>query len=72
MRLLCVRTVAAGNAIMVLTGAALLGLFYFLSLYVQVILHYGAITAWLSQLPLALALITAAGAAAPLIARRGS
>lgn len=57
MGLLRVRTVAAGNAIMVLTGAALLGLFYFLSLYEQVILHYGAITAGLSQLPFALALI---------------
>ena len=42
------------------------------SLYEQVILHYGAITAGLSQLPFALALIAAAGAAAPLIARRGS
>ena len=70
MGLLRVRTVAAGNAIMVLTGAALLGLFYFLSPYEQVILHYGAITAGLSQLPFALALIAAA--AAPLIARRGS
>src|SRR5260370_39192857 len=55
-----VRTVAAGNAIMVLTGAALLGLFYFRSLYEQVILHYRAITAGLSQLPLALALIATA------------
>lgn len=72
MGLLRVRTVAAGNAIMVLTGAALLGLFYFLSLYEQVILHYGAITAGLSQLPFASALIAAADAAAPLIARRGS
>ncbi len=43
MGLLCVRTVAAGDAIMVLTGAALLGVFHFLSLYVQVILHYGAL-----------------------------
>jgi EmrB/QacA subfamily drug resistance transporter len=72
LRLLRVRTVGAGNGIMILTGAAMLGLFYFLSLYEQVILGYGPVTAGLSQLPLALALIVAAGLAAPLMARLGS
>jgi EmrB/QacA subfamily drug resistance transporter len=72
LRLLGVRTVGAGNSIMILTGAAMLGLFYFLSLYEQVILGYGPVTAGLSQLPLAFALIVAAGLAGPLMARLGS
>ncbi|WGL50622.1 DHA2 family efflux MFS transporter permease subunit [Nocardioides sp. BP30] len=67
MRLFTVRTVSAGNAVMLLVGAAMLGLFYFLSLYEQIVLGYGAVTAGLSQLPLALALIVAAGVAAPLM-----
>lgn len=69
LRLFTVRTVSAGNAVMLLVGAAMLGLFYFLSLYEQIVLGYGAVTAGLSQLPLALALIAAAGTAAPLMAR---
>lgn len=69
MRLLRLRTVAAGNAVMLLTGIAMLGLFYFLSLYEQIVLGYGPITAGLSQLPLAIALILAAGVAAPLMTR---
>jgi hypothetical protein len=68
MRLFAIRTVGAGNAVMLLVGAAMLGLFYFLSLYEQIVLGYGAVTAGLSQLPLALALIGAAGMAAPLMA----
>ena len=67
--LLKLRTVATGNAVMFLMGIAMLGLFYFFSLYEQIVLGYGPITAGLSQLPLAVALILAAGLAAPLIAR---
>nr|WP_269457501.1 MFS transporter [Nakamurella panacisegetis] len=69
LRLLRLRTVAGGNAVMFLMGIAMLGLFYFFSLYEQIVLGYGPITAGLSQLPLAAALILAAGSAAPLIAR---
>jgi len=69
LRLLKLRTVAAGNAVMLLTGVAILGLFYFLSLYEQLVLGYGPITAGVSQLPLATALILAAGLAAPLLVR---
>jgi len=42
------------------------------SLYEQVILGYGPIVGGLSQIPLALTLIAAAGLAAPLMARLGS
>ncbi|MDH2412844.1 MFS transporter [Nocardioides sp. CER19] len=72
MRLFALRTVSAGNTVMMLVGAAMLGLFYFLSLYEQLVLGYGAVTAGLSQLPLALALIAAAGLAAPLMERFGT
>src|SRR5215469_13939967 len=40
LRLLRIRSIATGNTIMLLTGAAMLGLFYFLSLYEQVVLGY--------------------------------
>ncbi len=71
-RLFSVRTVSAGNLVMLLMGAAMLGVFYFLSLYEQIVLGYGAVAAGISQLPLALALIVAAGLAAPLMGRFGT
>lgn len=70
-RLFRSRTVVVGNVVMLLTGIALLGLFYFLSLYEQIVLGYGPTTAGLAQLPLAVALIVAAGGAAPMMTRFG-
>jgi EmrB/QacA subfamily drug resistance transporter len=63
--------VSAANATMLATGAAIIGLFYFLSLYMQKVLGYSAIKAGTSQLPLAAGIILAAGLAAPLVARLG-
>jgi MFS family permease len=63
--------VTAANATMLATGAAIIGLFYFLSLYMQKVLGYSAIKAGTSQLPLAVGIIAAAGMAAPLVARLG-
>jgi EmrB/QacA subfamily drug resistance transporter len=63
--------VSAANATMLATGAAIIGLFYFLSLYMQKVLHYSAIKAGTSQLPLAAGIVLAAGMAAPLVARLG-
>src|SRR5262249_17313160 len=60
--------VSAANATMFATGAAIIGLFYFLSLYLQKVLGYSAIKAGISQLPLAAGIIVAAGMAAPLVA----
>jgi len=71
-RLLRIRSIAASNTVMLLTGAAMLGLFYFLSLYEQVVLGYGAVAAGLSQLPMALALIAAAGLAPVIIKQTGT
>ncbi|HJS94681.1 MAG TPA: MFS transporter [Solirubrobacteraceae bacterium] len=63
--------VSAANAAMFATGAAIIGLFYFLSLYLQKVLGYSAIKAGTSQLPLAVGIILAAGMASPLVARLG-
>ena len=62
---------SAANATMLATGAAIIGLFYFLSLYMQEVLGYSAIKAGTSQLPLAAGIVLAAGLAAPLVDRLG-
>lgn len=72
LRLFRIRTVSTGNLAMLATGGAMFGLFYFLSLYEQIVLGYGPIRTGISQLPLAAALVLAASAAAPLIIRMGS
>jgi MFS family permease len=56
---------------MLATGAAIIGLFYFLSLYMQKVVGYSAIKAGTSQLPLAAGIVVAAAVAAPLVARLG-
>ena len=56
---------------MIATGAAIIGLFYFVSLYMQKVLGYTAIKAGTSQLPLAAGIVFAAAIAASLVARLG-
>jgi len=63
--------VSAANVTMLAVGAAALALFYFLSLYMQKVLGYSAITTGLAQLPLAVGIILAAALASPLVARLG-
>ncbi len=64
--------VAVGNVVAVLLGGAVTGLFFILSLFMQDVLGYDALTAGLTQVPLALALVVAAGMAPALIGRFGS
>jgi EmrB/QacA subfamily drug resistance transporter len=71
-RIFRLRTVAGANITMFVVGAAMFGLFYFLSLSMQQVLGYSALEAGLAQLPLAVVLILAAGAVAPLVTRLGS
>jgi EmrB/QacA subfamily drug resistance transporter len=71
-RIFRLRTVAGANLIMFLVGAAMFGLFYFLSLSMQQVLGYSALEAGLAQLPLAGTLVVAAGIVAPLVTRLGS
>jgi predicted MFS family arabinose efflux permease len=66
------RHVRAANVVMVGTAAAMVGLFFIINLYLQEILGYSAIHAGLSQLPLGLVLMGAAGAAGPLLERIGT
>jgi EmrB/QacA subfamily drug resistance transporter len=63
--------VSAANATMLAAGAAIIGLFYFLSLYMQKVAGYSAIKAGISQLPLAAGIVFAAAIAAHLVARLG-
>jgi EmrB/QacA subfamily drug resistance transporter len=63
--------VTAANATMLAVGAAILALFYFLSIYMQRVLGYSAITTGLAQLPIGVGVVAAAGMASPLVARLG-
>ena len=64
-------TLRAANVIMLPTGAALLSLFFVLSLFEQQVLRFSALQAGLSQLPLAVTIIAAAGLASRLVSRTG-
>jgi EmrB/QacA subfamily drug resistance transporter len=65
------RHLRAANLTMLATGAVIVGLFFFLSLYLQQVLHYSALTAGLSQLPLAGLLIVAAAGSGTLVEKTG-
>jgi hypothetical protein len=63
------RTVSGANLTMLFAGAAMFGLFYFLSLSMQQVLGYSALETGLAQLPLAGTLVLAAGVVSPLVTR---
>lgn len=65
------RSLSVGNVVMLLVGAAMIALFFALSVYMQTVLGYSALTAGLSQLPLAGALVVVAGVAPAVITRFG-
>lgn len=65
------RAVTAGNVVMLLVGAAMVALFFALSMFLQEQLGFDALAAGLSQLPLAGALVVVAGVVPPLVARLG-
>jgi EmrB/QacA subfamily drug resistance transporter len=66
------RTVLGANVAMVIVGAAMFGLFFFLSIYMQQVLGYSALETGVAQLPLAGTIVLAAGAVSPLVTRFGS
>jgi hypothetical protein len=66
------RTVAGANVTMLFVGAAMFGLFYFLSLSMQQVLDYSALETGLAQLPVAGTLVLTAGLISPLVTRVGS
>ncbi|ROO84907.1 EmrB/QacA subfamily drug resistance transporter [Actinocorallia herbida] len=66
-----VRAISAASVIMVLVGAAFFAMWYFLSLYMQNVLHYSAIRAGLGFLPHTAAIIVGARSAPALMRRFG-
>ncbi|WP_210604390.1 DHA2 family efflux MFS transporter permease subunit [Brevibacterium oceani] len=66
------RHLRSGNIVMLLLGAAMVGLFYALALFLGQVLEYSTLTIGLSQLPLATALILVAGIAPRLSGRLGA
>jgi EmrB/QacA subfamily drug resistance transporter len=65
------RTLTGANIVGLLLGASLFAMFFFISLYMQQVLHYSPIHAGLSYLPLALTIIIAAGFGGQLVTRFG-
>jgi EmrB/QacA subfamily drug resistance transporter len=72
LRILRNRSVASADAVGLLVGAALLSMFFFLSLYLQQVLHYSALRTGIAYLPLAVGIIIAAGLASALTSRFGA
>ena len=66
------RNLTVGNIVMLLIGAAMVALFFALSVYMQSALGYDALTTGLTQLPLAGALVVMAGLAPAIIQRLGT
>jgi EmrB/QacA subfamily drug resistance transporter len=65
------RTLRGANIVALLIGMSLFSMFFFVSLYMQQVLHYSALKAGLSYLPLAVGIILSAGAASVGVTRFG-
>jgi EmrB/QacA subfamily drug resistance transporter len=65
------RTLRGANIVGLLIGMSLFSMFFFISLYLQNVLHYSPIKAGLSYLPLSVGIIISAGAASQLVTRVG-
>jgi EmrB/QacA subfamily drug resistance transporter len=65
------RTLRGANAVGLLIGMSLFSMFFFISLYLQNVMHYSPIKTGVSYLPLAVGIIVSAGAAAQLVDRFG-
>src|SRR6202142_915000 len=65
------RTLRGADIVGLLIGMSLFSMFFFISLYLQDVLHYSPIKAGLSYLPLAVGIIVSAGVASQLVTRVG-
>jgi predicted MFS family arabinose efflux permease len=65
------RTLRGANLVGLLVGMSLFSMFFFISLYLQQVLHQSPIKAGLSYLPLAVFIIISAGLASQLVTRIG-
>jgi EmrB/QacA subfamily drug resistance transporter len=66
-----IRSIATANTAMMLLASALFGMFFFVSLYAQNVLHYSPLTAGLAFLPLSLGIVIGAGISQAIIPRLG-
>src|SRR5215470_4713001 len=71
-RLLADRSRTGANLVMLCTGAALFGMFFFLTLFLQVVWGYSALNAGLAYLPMTVAIGVTSGLAAQLTPRAGA
>jgi EmrB/QacA subfamily drug resistance transporter len=65
------RTLRGADIVGLLVGMSLFSMFFFISLYLQDVLHFSPIKAGLSYLPLSVGIIVSAGAASQLVTRIG-
>jgi EmrB/QacA subfamily drug resistance transporter len=65
------RTLRGADTVALLLGMSLFSMFFFISLYLQDVLHYSPIKTGVSYLPLAVGIILSAGAASVLVTRIG-
>jgi EmrB/QacA subfamily drug resistance transporter len=65
------RTLRGADTVALLIGMSLFSMFFFVSLYMQQVLHYSALKAGVSYLPLAFGIILSAGAASVGVTRFG-
>jgi EmrB/QacA subfamily drug resistance transporter len=65
------RTLRSANIVGLLIGMSLFSMFFFISLYMQDVLHFSPIKTGISYLPLAVGIIISAGIASQLVTRVG-
>lgn len=71
LRLLRLRSVTGANAVMLFIGAGFFSMWYFLSLFLQDVLHYGPLRAGFAFLPFGLIIIVGAQLSSRLLPRLG-
>jgi EmrB/QacA subfamily drug resistance transporter len=71
LRVLRVRSVTGANLVVVLIGASLISMWFFLSLYLQAVLGYSPLKAGFAFLPMSLVIVAMTSAASRLVARVG-
>ncbi len=65
------RTLRGADTVALLIGMSLFSMFFFISLYMQQVLHYSPLKAGVSYVPLAVGIIIAAGVASAAVTRLG-
>ncbi len=66
-----IRSIATANIAMMLVASALFGMFFFVSLYAQDVLHYSPLRAGFAFLPISLGIVIGAGISQAIIPRFG-